>query len=239
MNRLGEPAHLRDLLRAADLGIEDFRVETVEEDPFENRRPRIKGQPVVDVKAAGAMVDTPRSVRPVRHELWLRHTGRNGSFELPLTAESLGTKAIVEYALALEQVTSRGGTLVVDELDSSLHPRLSAFLVGLFQDPERNPHGAQLLFTSHDVSLLGRKAGEDILKRDQIWFASKNEFGRNLALSVVRLPATAGREQGTAVLERKLWRGTGDRRYLRVGDCRARGAGGEAAETGRQEDTEA
>ena len=44
--------------------------------------------------------------------------------------------------------------LDVDELDSSLHPRLSAFLVGLFQDPDRNPHGAQLLFTSHDVRIV-------------------------------------------------------------------------------------
>ncbi|MGX9874231.1 AAA family ATPase [Streptomyces cellulosae] len=239
MNRLGEPAHLRDLLRAADLGIEDFRVETVEEDPFEDRRPRIKGQPVVDMKAAGAMVDTPRSVRPVRHELWLRHTGRNGSFELPLAAESLGTKAIVEYALALEQVTSRGGTLVVDELDSSLHPRLSAFLVGLFQDPERNPHGAQLLFTSHDVSLLGRKAGEDILKRDQIWFASKNEFGETSLY-----PLSDFRPRQDENRERRYLSGSygavpviDDTFALAIA---GRGeAGGEAAETGRQEDTEA
>ncbi|MFE9169896.1 ATP/GTP-binding protein [Streptomyces kebangsaanensis] len=240
LDRMGEPAHLRELLRAADLGIEDFRVESVQEDLYEEgrSRPRLKEQLPPSAKTQDALFDMPHR-RRVRHELWLRHTGRNGSFELPLSAESSGTKAIVEYALALERVTRDGGTLVVDELDSSLHPRLSAFLVGLFQDPERNPHGAQLLFTSHDVSLLGRKAGEDILKRDQIWFASKNEFGETslYPLSDFRPRAEENRE----------------RRYLSgsygavpvIDDSFALaiagrgGACGETAETGRPEDTEA
>ncbi|MET8828441.1 ATP-binding protein [Streptomyces sp. NPDC004610] len=155
LDRRREPAHLRELLRVADLGIEDFRVETSES----------KG--------------TPEEVPYTRHELLLKHTGRNGPFEVPLSAESAGTQALVDYALTLEGVARWGGTLVVDELGSSLHPRLSAFLVALFQDPARNPYGAQLLFTSHDVSLLGRRAGEDILKRDQVWFMTKNEFGES------------------------------------------------------------
>ena len=240
LDRRDEPTHLRDLLRAADLGIEDFRVETVEEDPFEEGRPHLKEQSPDEAKAEETLFDVPpRRVRRVRRELWLRHTGRNGSFELPLSAESLGTKAIVEYALALEQVTSRGGTLVVDELDSSLHPRLSAFLVGLFQDPERNPHGAQLLFTSHDVSLLGRKAGEDILKRDQIWFASKNEFGETSLY-----PLSDFRPRQDENRERRYLSGSygavpviDDTFALAIAG--RGGTGGEAAETGRQEDTEA
>ncbi|MFI1563959.1 ATP/GTP-binding protein [Streptomyces sp. NPDC020490] len=239
LDKMGEPTHLRDLLRAADLGIEDFRVETSEEHLYVDGRARRSDQPVVDVKGAETLLDGPPNSRRVHHELWLRHTGRNGSFELPLSAESAGTKAIVEYAVALERVTSSGGTLVVDELDSSLHPRLSAFLVGLFQDQERNPHGAQLLFTSHDASLLGRKAGQDILKRDQIWFASKNEFGETslYPLSDFRPRTEENRE----------------RRYLSgsygavpvIDDSFALaiagrgGADGETAETGRAEDPEA
>ncbi|MEF9905842.1 AAA family ATPase [Streptomyces sp. P9-A2] len=172
LDRQGEPAHLRDLLRVADLGIEDFRVETVEEELYSSRS-------VPRGAEKDTLFDMPRPHRRTRHELLLRHTGRNGPFEVPLDAESAGTQALVEYAFTLEGVARRGGTLVVDELGSSLHPRLSSFLVGLFQDPERNPRGAQLLFTSHDVSLLGRRAGEDILKRDQIWFVTKNEFGES------------------------------------------------------------
>ncbi|WP_431996976.1 AAA family ATPase [Streptomyces fungicidicus] len=240
LDRRDEPTHLRDLLRAADLGIEDFRVETVEENPFEEDRSLLKEQSPDEAKVEEALFDVPpRRVRRVRRELWLRHTGRNGSFELPLSAESLGTKAIVEYALALERVTSTGGTLVVDELDSSLHPRLSAFLVDLFQDPERNPHGAQLLFTSHDVSLLGRKAGEDILKRDQIWFVSKNEFGETSLY-----PLSDFRPRQDENRERRYLSGSygavpmiDDTFALAIAG--QGGTGGEATETGRQEDTEA
>jgi AAA domain, putative AbiEii toxin, Type IV TA system len=167
-----EPVHLRELLRVADLGIEDFRVRSIEEELYPGRSGSAATR-------KDTLFDAPRAHRRTRHELLLRHTGRNGPFEVPLAAESSGTQALVEYAFTLERVARRGGTLVVDELGSSLHPRLSSFLVTLFQDKVRNPHGAQLLFTSHDVSLLGRRAGEDILKRDQIWFVAKNEVGES------------------------------------------------------------
>ncbi|CAL9565577.1 AAA family ATPase [Streptomyces sp. enrichment culture] len=242
LDTMGEPTHLRELLRSADLGIEDFRVESVEEDLDEDDRPgaRPTGPSTTDTKAlAQALLDRERRRGHVRRELWLRHTGRNGSFELPLSAESQGTRAIVDYAIVLEGVTRTGGTLVVDELDSSLHPRLSAFLVGLFQDPKRNPHGAQLLFTSHDASLLGRKAGEDILKRDQIWFASKNEFGETSLY-----PLSDFRPRSEENRERRYLSGSygavpviDDSFALAIAG--RGGACGEAAETGRPEDTEA
>ena len=60
--------------------------------------------------------------------------------------------------------------LVVDELDSSLHPHLVQELVQLFHDPQHNPHGAQLIFTTHDTFLLD-VAG--LFRRDQIWFTEK------------------------------------------------------------------
>ncbi|MEU2975840.1 ATP-binding protein [Streptomyces hirsutus] len=224
LDRRGEPAHLRELLRVADLGIEDFRVETVEEERYLSRP-----------ASQGAVKD---AYRRTHHELLLRHTGKRGPFEVPLKAESAGTQALVEYAFMLEGVARRGGTLVVDELGSSLHPRLSAFLVGLFQDPERNPHGAQLLFTSHDVSLLGRRAGEDILKRDQIWFVTKNEFGESSLY-----PLSDFRPRQDENRERRYLSGSygavpmiDDTFTLSIA---GRGeTGGEASEAGRPEDSE-
>ncbi|MFC5954377.1 ATP/GTP-binding protein [Streptomyces pratens] len=232
LDRLGEPSHLRDLLRVADLGIEDFRVETVEEE-WHLPQPAYHGAP------RESPLDVPRTQRRTRHRLLLRHTGRSGPFEVPLKAESAGTQALVEYAFTLERVARRGGTLVVDELGSSLHPRLSAFLVGLFQDPERNPHGAQLLFTSHDVSLLGRRAGEDILKRDQIWFVTKNEFGESSLY-----PLSDFRPRQDENRERRYLSGSygavpmiDDTFTLAVA---GRGeTGGEGSEAGRPEDSEA
>ncbi len=57
------------------------------------------------------------------------------------------------------------------EIDASLHPRLSACLLELFQDPETNPYGAQLIFTTHDTSLLNH------LNRDEVWLTEKSESG--------------------------------------------------------------
>ena len=62
-------------------------------------------------------------------------------------------------------------TLVVDELDTSLHSLLVRRLVQLFHDPTTNPTGAQLVFTTHDTSLL---SADGLLRRDQVWFVEKN-----------------------------------------------------------------
>ena len=61
--------------------------------------------------------------------------------------------------------------LVVDELDCSMHPLLTQKLVELFQSNEANPNGAQLVFATHDSSLMS----PSLLRRDQVWFSEKNE----------------------------------------------------------------
>jgi len=64
-----------------------------------------------------------------------------------------------------------GSLLLFDELDASLHPTLSMQLIRLFHDPATNPAGAQLVFTSHDTSLLNH------LNRDEVWLTEKTENG--------------------------------------------------------------
>jgi hypothetical protein len=66
---------------------------------------------------------------------------------------------------------------LVDELDASLHPALVAEFVRLFQDPEANPKGAQLIFTSHDTTPLGTATGDRPLSREQVWLAEKRVDG--------------------------------------------------------------
>ena len=60
--------------------------------------------------------------------------------------------------------------MIVDEIDSCLHPMLVRYLIDLFNDPEINKNGAQLIFNTHDVSLLD----QDIFRRDQIYFVEKD-----------------------------------------------------------------
>jgi AAA15 family ATPase/GTPase len=84
--------------------------------------------------------------------------------------ESEGTQKLFALAGPLFEIIQRGQVLVIDELDRSLHELLVRQFVRLFQDPEINANGAQLIFTSHDSSLL--EGG--LLRRDQIWFAEKS-----------------------------------------------------------------
>lgn len=84
--------------------------------------------------------------------------------------ESDGTRKIFSISVPLFDILSRGAVLVVDELDSQLHPLLSQALVRLFTSEESNPHGAQLLFTTHDTRLLA----DDLLTSSQIWFTEKD-----------------------------------------------------------------
>lgn len=91
--------------------------------------------------------------------------------------ESAGTRSWLELLLVTIDVLRDGRVLVVDEIDASLHPLLTARLVDLFQNEESNPNGAQLIFSTHDASLLGTMLGEEVLARDQVWFVEKDKDG--------------------------------------------------------------
>lgn len=66
--------------------------------------------------------------------------------------------------------------LLVDELDASLHPEMVRYIVELFQSEEINSRGAQLIFTTHDVSLLGN-APTRLLEPSSVWFVEKDRSG--------------------------------------------------------------
>ncbi|MCU0428108.1 MAG: ATP-binding protein, partial [Candidatus Kapabacteria bacterium] len=87
--------------------------------------------------------------------------------------ESEGTKKIVAFAYTFIRVLQQGVCMIFDEIDNSLHPILSRKIIELFNNPEANPNGAQLIFTTHDTNLLSRK----LLRRDQIWFTEKMPHG--------------------------------------------------------------
>lgn len=101
---------------------------------------------------------------------------RNGGeeFVLPADAESAGTRTWFQLMLFALATLEDGSPLWIDEIDISLHPLLTTRLLRLFQDPELNPLGAQLIFTTHSAALLGTMLGEEVLRRDQIWFTEKD-----------------------------------------------------------------
>lgn len=96
--------------------------------------------------------------------------GKETEFTLRLYEESLGTQQIFFYGPFLKDAFEKGKTLVLDEIDKSLHPSIVKFIMNLFRDPEINKNGAQLIATTHETSLLSLES----FRRDQIYFTEKD-----------------------------------------------------------------
>ena len=97
-------------------------------------------------------------------------TSRGEPTELDLDEESDGTQKMFALAAPWLDTLANGHVIVFDELHDNLHPALVRFLVDRFHDPEVSAKGAQLVFTTHDTSILN----QDVFRRDQIWFCERN-----------------------------------------------------------------
>ncbi len=84
--------------------------------------------------------------------------------------ESEGTKKVIELSGPLFDTLLNGKILLVDELDAKLHPILTRNIIMLFNDPQQNKKGAQLIFATHDTNLLNI----NYVRRDQVWFTEKD-----------------------------------------------------------------
>jgi hypothetical protein len=197
------------LLRAADLGITGAKKHDL--DPaMEDRLQR-----AIRI-LAGAEGDSRNPEEgPALEGLRTRlvHGGAAGDVEFEAEDESLGTLVWFGLAGPVVEALADGAVFLADELDASLHPALVAELIRLFQDPVTNPHRAQLVFNSHDVTLLGDSTGERALGRDQIWFTEKRGDGSTRLYPLVDLDPRkeeaisrrylAGRYGATPILSRQ------------------------------------
>lgn len=116
----------------------------------------------------------------------LFHHGDSGR-TLEEDDESTGTLAWLALGMAAVDALKEGQVLVVDELGSSLHPQLSRLIIDWFEDPEINMMGAQLIFTSHDMTLLDAGRG-DREKREQVWFVEKGTDGASELFNLSDFP---------------------------------------------------
>jgi uncharacterized protein len=90
--------------------------------------------------------------------------------QFPLEEESDGTQKLFAYAAPWLDVLKNGRVLIVDELDNSFHPNLVRFLLKSIHNPMLNSANGQLIFSTHDTSILDQK----LLRRDQVWFVEKD-----------------------------------------------------------------
>jgi predicted ATPase len=115
--------------------------------------------------------DLDPSIGETRRRVRMLHNTAGFPKALELADESEGTQTWFRLIGPTLAALRLGRVLLLDEIDASLHPRLSARLLELFTDPKTNPRGAQLVFTSHDTSLLGN------MNRDEVWLTEKDAFG--------------------------------------------------------------
>ena len=99
------------------------------------------------------------------------------SYPISFSSESDGTKKLFASLPILMVAIAEGRLVIIDELDAKLHPKLLRYVISLFTNREINKKGAQLIFTSHDMSTMKN----DVFRRDEIWFAAlDNEHSSEL-----------------------------------------------------------
>ncbi len=118
-----------------------------------------------------------QAVELSQDHLRIRHTSAETDAWLDFADESAGTQALFAVSPFLLPMQEVGGLTVFDELEASLHPNLAVKVIELFNNPSSNPRNAQLIFTTHNTSLLTSTADPPWLRRDQVWFTEKDQEG--------------------------------------------------------------
>lgn len=120
----------------------------------------------------------------MRRKIFTEHNNhQNGTTLFGLNEESEGTQRLISIGGKILSTLIEGGTIIIDEFHESLHPLLTKTLINLFHNPKTNPNGAQLIFATHDVSLLDN----ELFRRDQIWFSEKGNDGASTYYSLADL----------------------------------------------------
>ena len=110
----------------------------------------------------------PEEVNTFQMSVILKYN--DSKYEVDFTEESEGTKIIIVLLPFILNSMESGNLIVLDELDRSLHPEITKYLITLYNDSDFNKNGAQLIFNTHDSNLLDL----DIFRRDQINFVEKD-----------------------------------------------------------------
>ena len=183
LNKTEDPNYKKEiinLLKAADLGIQDIQLQKLEIEDLPTDLPKdIRDKIIKDLKED----KTKQLLGDIFtiHQKFDKNKNvvDNVNFSLD-DEESSGTRKFFALTGPILDVLENGYTLFVDELDSKLHPNLVCKIVSLFNSSETNKKNAQLIFNTHDTNLLD----SGLFRRDQIWFSSKNKYGESTLYSL-------------------------------------------------------
>ncbi|MDM8553679.1 ATP-binding protein [Desulfococcaceae bacterium HSG7] len=167
---------ISDFLKIADTGIEYVKIKktTIDDNEFLDEQ-MSKGQ-----KLLRKIYMNQRMKKPQMFHKVFENGKEAGSIGFDLEDESDGTQKLYDLAGKILYVLKNGLVLIADELNNSLHPLMTQVLIDLFHNPETNPENAQLIFATHDTTLLN----PDSLRRDQIWLCEKDQYGATSLFSI-------------------------------------------------------
>jgi AAA15 family ATPase/GTPase len=157
--------NINRLMKVADTGIDCINI--TEEDIDIGKLP----EEMSDTEKQDLVERFKHKIRTVHKKF--KRDEEDGTVEFKLHEESTGTIKLLAIGGLILEALADGQVLIVDELDKSLHPKLTKALINIFGSKKRNPNSAQLIFATHDVSLLDN----ELFRRDQIWFAEKEYEG--------------------------------------------------------------
>ncbi|MBP2166995.1 AAA15 family ATPase/GTPase [Erwinia toletana] len=177
-------------LKAADVGIDDIQVKKEKFNP--NSLPDDMPQEFKDLITKQWQGKDSYIVKTL-------HKGADGNLvAFDLDEESEGTRKIFNFAGPLNHSLKEGNVIIIDELNDNLHPKLVEFIVNLFNNPLTNKNNAQLIFTTHETSILS----QDVFRRDQVWFVEKDTDNTTKLFPLSDFSPRKGRENlETAYLE--------------------------------------
>ena len=137
-------------------------------------------------------------------QLYMKRKLGKKEYELTFTEESDGTRKLIAALPVILLALREGRLVIIDELDAKLHPKLLRYVILLFKNKEINRYGAQLLFTSHDMSTMKNT----VFRRDEIWFAADNEAHESDVYSLHEMRSEDGsRIKNTATYDKQYLEG--------------------------------
>ena len=172
------------IARAADLGIVGLELE--EQEVPQEVLEFLRRLPWSEDEEA----EVPAEVlKELQRHLVLHHRGADGEeYRLTIGQESQGTLTWLATVGPAIDALRLGQVLCIDELDASLHPTLTATLVDMFKDPDFNPRGAQIVFTTHDTALLDNSPVQ-LLEAGEVWMSEKSSSGSSELFSLADFPS--------------------------------------------------
>lgn len=200
INALVELSITRDdiaqLLQVADIGIQKVDIwqseDNIDVDNLPQDMPRTVQQMILQILATEQNSAADSNAKLIQRRLEFFHNSADSnSPPLYLSDESDGTLAWLAISFAVLEALRTGKVVCGDELDSSLHPHLVRLIISLFTDPSVNTRGAQLIFTTHDATILHHY--EELgLSTESIWFTEKDRDGSTELFSLSDFPKITG-----------------------------------------------